>query len=229
MASALRGASSRFPRAYSRSIPDRCLRRCSASSVLDGSIPSGGRPKTRAAPSFIRLRARGRSSWSLRLQTGTGAPPRSRGSSKLRFERMSLWRQFTSGLRVLTNRTAADRELAEELDDYLAQTRAALEASGLNPEEAHRVARRQVGNPMVVREQFRSSGWENILETFFADLRYAARQLRNNPGFATTAILILGLGIGATTAIFSAINPILFQPLPFPHPDRVVMIFEMRD
>ena len=52
--------------------------------------------------------------------------------------------------------------------------------------------------------------------------------LRKNPGFALTAIVILALGIGASTAIFSAVNPILFEPLPYPHPGRVMMIWEAR-
>ena len=62
--------------------------------------------------------------------------------------------------------------------------------------------------------------------TFFHDFRYALRQLRKNPGFACTAILILGLGIGATTAIFSAVNPILFEPLPYPQASGIVMIWD---
>jgi putative ABC transport system permease protein len=60
---------------------------------------------------------------------------------------------------------------------------------------------------------------------FFHDIRYAVRQLRKNPGFACTAILILGLGMGATTAIFSAVNPILFEPLPYPHAGQIMMIW----
>jgi putative ABC transport system permease protein len=56
------------------------------------------------------------------------------------------------------------------------------------------------------------------------DLGYAFRQLRKNPGFACTAIVILGLGIGASTAIFSAVNPILFEPLPYPNASRIMMI-----
>ena len=141
---------------------------------------------------------------------------------------MSLWRHVTRGLHVLTNRTAADQELTEELKDYLEHTTAALEATGLDHEEARRAARREIGSAMAIREQVRSHGWENAVETLFADLRYAARQLRNNPGFAATAILILGLGIGATTAIFSALNPILFQSLPYPRPARLMTIFEMK-
>jgi putative ABC transport system permease protein len=61
------------------------------------------------------------------------------------------------------------------------------------------------------------------------DLGYALRQLRKNPVFACTAIVILGLGIGASTAIFSAVNPILFEPLPYPHADRIMMIWYTGD
>jgi putative ABC transport system permease protein len=63
------------------------------------------------------------------------------------------------------------------------------------------------------------------METLFHDLRYAWRQLRRTPAFAGTAILILALGIGGTTAIFSTLNPILFEPLPYPHANRVMMIW----
>jgi predicted permease len=63
------------------------------------------------------------------------------------------------------------------------------------------------------------------MDIFVHDLRYALRQLRKNPGFACTAILILGLGIGATTAIFSAVNPVLFEPLPYPHAGQIMMIW----
>jgi predicted permease len=63
------------------------------------------------------------------------------------------------------------------------------------------------------------------MNELFHDLRYALRQLRRNPGFTCTAIVILGLGIGASTAIFSAVNPILFEPLPYPHASRIMMIW----
>jgi putative ABC transport system permease protein len=64
---------------------------------------------------------------------------------------------------------------------------------------------------------------------FFQDVHYAVRQLRRNPGFACTATLILGLGIGATTAIFSAVNPILFEPLPYPQAGQIMMIWYAGD
>jgi putative ABC transport system permease protein len=65
-----------------------------------------------------------------------------------------------------------------------------------------------------------------VIGTLFADLRYAARRLRANPGFTAVNVLTLALGIGASTAIFSAINPILFEPLPYPHADRIMMLWE---
>lgn len=64
------------------------------------------------------------------------------------------------------------------------------------------------------------------MRIWLQDFRYALRQLRRNPGFACTSILILGLGIGATTAIFSAVNPILFEPLPYPQASRLMMIWD---
>ena len=141
---------------------------------------------------------------------------------------MSLWRQLARGLRGLTHQKAAGRDVDDEVQQYLEDATAAFTASGLSPEDAQRAARLQLGNVTVVREQMREYGWENVVRTFFADLRYAARQLRKDPGFAATAIVILALGIGASTAIFSAVNPILFEPLPYPHPGCIMMIWEMR-
>jgi predicted permease len=66
-----------------------------------------------------------------------------------------------------------------------------------------------------------------VITGILRDFRYALRQVRNNPGFACTAIIILGLGIGACTAIFSAVNPILFEPLPYPHASRIMMIWDI--
>lgn len=77
---------------------------------------------------------------------------------------------------------------------------------------------------MGLREQIRAHGWEHQVSTLVADVRYAARVLRRRPGFAAIATLTLALGIGASTAIFSAVWPILFAPLPYARADRVVML-----
>ncbi|HVO81765.1 MAG TPA: ABC transporter permease [Terriglobales bacterium] len=138
---------------------------------------------------------------------------------------MSWWRQLTRGLRVLLRPQSADQDVADEVQDYLEEAIAAKVASGLSPAEARRAARLEFGGAAVLREQVRSYGWENAVGTLFADLRYATRQLRGNPGFAIVSVLILALGIGATTSIFSALNPILFEPLPYPDASRIMMIW----
>jgi putative ABC transport system permease protein len=138
---------------------------------------------------------------------------------------MALWRQLTRGLRVLAHRRAADQEVADEVAHYFEQVAAELEARGLSPADARRAARHELGSDTVVREQVRSYGWENAVATLLADLRYAARRLRGDPGIAVLGALTLALGIGASTAIFSAVNPILFESLPYPQPGRITGIW----
>ncbi len=70
-------------------------------------------------------------------------------------------------------------------------------------------------------------GWENLVGSLLADIRYGLRRLRATPGFTVVAIVTLGIGIGGATAIFSAVNPVLFASLPYPHPDRIVSIDEV--
>ena len=95
------------------------------------------------------------------------------------------------------------------------------------PEEARRAARLEFGNVTAVREQVRGYGWEHVVETLAADLRHGARRLRSSPGFTAVSVMTLALGIGASTAIFSAVNPILFDPLPYPDADRVATIWDV--
>ncbi|MGB8536184.1 MAG: ABC transporter permease [Acidobacteriaceae bacterium] len=142
---------------------------------------------------------------------------------------MSFLRQLTRGLRVLMQRQAADRDAGDEVEHYLEQAADALVASGVSPEEARRTARLELGSPAAIHEQVRTYGWEQAIYTLLTDLHYAVRQLIHNPGFALVTALTLALGIGASTAIFSAVNPILFKPLPYPHAGQLMMIWEMRN
>jgi putative ABC transport system permease protein len=141
---------------------------------------------------------------------------------------MALWRQLVRGLRALTHRDDADRDVADEVEHYLEQATAEHLARGLSPAEARRAARLEIGNPTAIREEVRSSGWEHTIETLVADLRYAARRLRGSPGFTSIAVVTLGLGVGASTSVFSAANPILFERLPYPQARRLVTIWEER-
>lgn len=138
---------------------------------------------------------------------------------------MSLWRQVWYGLRGMMRGDAADNDAADEVRQYFEDTVAAWKERGLSDDDARRAARRELGNLTALREQVRSFGWENAVRAFTSDLRYAARQLRHDLGFAVVSILTLALGIGAGTAIFSAVNPILFQPLPYPHANRILAIW----
>jgi len=137
---------------------------------------------------------------------------------------VSLWRQLTRGVRVLLRRDAADGDVANEVAHYLDEAADAFAARGLSPEDARRAARMEVGSATAVREQIRDAGWEDRVATVAADVRYGLRRLRRDASFTIVSVITLALGIGATTAIFSAIHPILLDPLPYPRASRVVSI-----
>jgi putative ABC transport system permease protein len=141
---------------------------------------------------------------------------------------MSLLRQFVAGVRALFRGSAADAEVGDELQHYLQESAAAHAERGLPADQALRAARLEVGSVLAAREEVRASGWEHAIETFAADVRYAARRLRHESGFTIVVVLTVALGVGATTAIFSVINPILFESLPYPDPRRIVTIAEVR-
>lgn len=140
---------------------------------------------------------------------------------------MAPLRALARGLRALFQPSRADRDVDEEVAHYLAESATAHEARGLSPDQARRAARLEVGSSTSVRQEVRSSGWEHALETLIADIRYAARGLRNAPIFTTIAVLTLALGLGGTTTIFSTVNPVLFEPLPYPDPGRLLTIREL--
>ncbi len=137
---------------------------------------------------------------------------------------MSLWRELTHGVRRLAHRARADQDDADEVQDYFDQAAAAHMARGMSSADARRAARHGAGNLTTVREAVRGYGWENAIDTVLGDLRYALRRLRSAPGFTITTVLTLAAGIGATTAIFGAVNPILLEALPYPNPGRLVMV-----
>lgn len=137
---------------------------------------------------------------------------------------MSFWRQATHGLRGLLHRNDRDKEIDDEVQHYFEETTAAYRERGLSDDDARRAARQDCGNLHTAKEQVRTYGWENTVRVLAADLRFAGRQLRRNPVFAITAVLMLGIGIGANTAIFTFVNSVLLRPLPYPDSNRLAVI-----
>ena len=128
-------------------------------------------------------------------------------------------------LLFFARRNRFDRDLDDELrfhEDMKAQ--ALADADGMGSDEARAVARRRLGNPLRLREQSREPWTFPPLETFAQDVRHALRLLRRDPAFAFTALATLALGIGLNTAIFSVAYGLLWRPLPYPDPDRLVII-----
>jgi len=117
-----------------------------------------------------------------------------------------------------------DGELDEELAFHIAERTDELIASGLSPKDAALEARRRFGAYTRQREETRDMDVARSLEAFLEDLRYGARQLRLNPGFAAVAILSLALGIGANSGIFQIINALRLRSLSVSAPDRLVAI-----
>lgn len=126
----------------------------------------------------------------------------------------------------LFRRNKMQREIEEELAAHLNLRGDDNLAAGMTPREARRDARIRFGNVSSMREKTAEADMSLRIESVGQDLRYAFRQLRRTPGFAVTSILVLSLGIGACTAIFSAIKPILIDPLPLPRADRLAMVWE---
>jgi predicted permease len=117
-----------------------------------------------------------------------------------------------------------EEDWRDEIESHLAMRADANAAEGLDPNEAADLARRQFGSPLRTLEDVRSVHVGRWLDHLGRDARMALRGFRRSPGFAAVALATLAIGIGASTAVFSAIDPLLFRPLPYPRGDRLVSV-----
>src|SRR6266566_4168887 len=134
---------------------------------------------------------------------------------------MAFLRNIVTGLRSLFRKEQVNRELDEELGEYLEMATDEKMKQGMSRQDALRAVRLERGSLEVSKEIVRSGGWESLVETCWQDLRFAARMLRKSPGFTAVAVLTLALGIGANTAIFTLLHASLWTPLPVRDPKEI--------
>jgi predicted permease len=129
-------------------------------------------------------------------------------------------------LKKFFSRRKRDTEFAREIETHITHEIDENLARGLSPEEARRQAYLKFGSPRRVREE----EWEHSTLRFFDDLwrdcKYSARTLWRTPGFALVAIIVMALGIGANTALFTVVRSVLVKPLPYPDSDRLLSVYE---
>ena len=139
---------------------------------------------------------------------------------------MIPWRHFRSWLGATLGRSHMENEMDAELRFHIAAYVEDLVRGGVPHQEAMRRARLEFGGIEQTKEQCRDQWHVNLLDSTLQDIRFAFRTLRKRPAFTFLAVLTLALGIGINTSLFTIVHSVLFSPLPFPEPDRLVSLWE---
>ncbi len=139
---------------------------------------------------------------------------------------MKTLRSWTIRLGGLFGKARREKAMAEELQSHLAMHIADNLRAGMTPEQARREAMLKLGGLESLKEAYRDRSTVPFLEHLAMDVRFTFRQLRKNPGFAATAVLVLALGMCASIAIFAFVDAALLKPLPYEDPLRIAAVTE---
>jgi len=136
-----------------------------------------------------------------------------------------MLRAIALGLRRLVSRKHVDRELDDEVQQYIEHATEAHVKAGLSRADAERAARLEFGGVENVKDQIRSAGWDAALSTIWQDVRFGMRTLRRNPAFTAVTLATIAIGIGANTAMFSVVRAVMLRPLPYAKPEQLALLW----
>ncbi len=139
---------------------------------------------------------------------------------------MRLFRLLQIRSQMLLRRSRQAARLDDELSFHLEQQIREHIVGGMSEEQARKTALRSFGNRGLVREQARATWSWSRLNLLVHDVRLSVRTLARSPGFASIAILVMALGIGANVAMFTVVRSVLLKPLPFAEQDRLMAVYE---